>query len=68
MPGLQTQRKIVWFSLLEMVVSKFGDYRNSDSISSDSKSSDYLTKILRVTVNWVSILRGPNIIESKLSD
>ena len=55
-------------SVNQLVVSKFGDYRNSDSISSDSKSSDYSTRILRVTVNWVSILRGPNIIESKLSD
>ena len=37
--------------VVEGVVSKFGDYRNSDSISSDSKSSDYSTRILRVTVN-----------------
>ena len=63
---LQTEIKYVHYSAT--VVSKFGDYRNSDSISSDSKSSDYSTRILRVTVNWVSILRGPNIIESKLSD
>ena len=39
------------FGALGTVVSKFGDYRNSDSISSDSKSSDYSTRILRVTVN-----------------
>ena len=38
-------------SLGRTVVSKFSDYRNSDGISSEGKSSDYSTKILRVTVN-----------------
>ena len=28
-----------------MVVSKYGDYKNSDGTSSDSKSGDYLTII-----------------------
>ena len=37
--------------MFEKVVSKFSDYRNSDGISSEGKSSDYSTKILRVTVN-----------------
>ena len=34
-----------------MVVSKYGDYKNIDGISSDSKSGDYLTIIYRVTGN-----------------
>ena len=50
------------------VVSKYGDYKNSDGTSSDSKSGDYLTIIYWVTGNWVSILRVLKMVESKLSD
>ena len=50
------------------VVSEYGDYRNSDSISRDGKSSDYSKKIFTVSTNSVSIFLGLNDIESKLSD
>ena len=51
-----------------MVVSKFGDYRNSDGTSSDSKSSDYINKKNSVSANSVSIFWALKYIESKLSD
>ena len=50
------------------VVSKFGDYRNSDGISSEGKSSDYFKKKISVSANSVSIFWALKYIESKLSD
>ena len=50
------------------VVSKFGDYRNSDGISSEGKSSDYFKKKILVSANSVSIFWALKYIESKLSD
>ena len=50
------------------VVSKFGDYRNSDGISSEGKSSDYFKKKNSVSANSVSIFWALKYIESKLSD
>ena len=49
-------------------VSKFGDYRNSDGISSEGKSSDYFKKKISVSANSVSIFWALKYIESKLSD
>ena len=53
---------------LPLVVSKFGDYRNSDGISSEGKSSDYFKKKISVSANSVSIFWALKYIESKLSD
>ena len=50
------------------VVSKFGDCRNSDGISSEGKSSDYFKKKISVSANSVSIFWALKYIESKLSD
>ena len=64
--------RLVWEKLsyleIQMVVSKFGDYRNSDGISSEGKSSDYFKKKISVSANSVSIFWALKYIESKLSD
>ena len=59
-----------WHSTIrsKTVVSKFGDYRNSDGISSEGKSSDYFKKKISVSANSVSIFWALKYIESKLSD
>ena len=59
---------ILAFLVHETVVSKFGDYRNSDGTSSDGKSSDYINKKISVSANSVSIFWALKYIESKLSD
>ena len=55
-------------TIFQRVVSKFGDYRNSDGISSEGKSSDYFKKKISVSANSVSIFWALKYIESKLSD